>query len=258
MLLLAAAGSLDRDGAREEARRELSRPIYGREEPGWLRHAIDWINEQIARLFDWLDPTPEITGGSPNYTGLGAFAGVIVAVVLGIVLWRWLGPVRRSAKGSVSEDELASPLTARTLRTEAEEHARAGRYAEAVRSRLRALVRMLEERGVLDPRPSRTAGELVDAVTAAVAEDPRGGIDALRRAVTVFNEVWYGGAEATAEMYRVVVQADDALAKVRRAGAGRDEPDDDAGDGGPGDGADGRPATAVAAAPGTSTRQASS
>jgi len=78
-------------------------------------------------------------------------------------------------------------------------------------------VRMLEEKGVLDPRPSRTAGELV-AEMAAISPT---GLDELRVAVTVFSDVWYGGRPADATGYQAVVRADDGLAAVRR---GADRP----------------------------------
>lgn len=44
-------------------------------------------------------------------------------------------------------------------RTAAEAHAAAGRWTEAVQERMRAVVRSLEERTLLDPRPGRTADE---------------------------------------------------------------------------------------------------
>ncbi|OHV37756.1 MULTISPECIES: DUF4129 domain-containing protein [Pseudofrankia] len=208
-------GPVTREGAQDEARRELSRDIYGRQDgrhsPNWLHRLVDWINHKLGQIFDWLDPTAHQPGGS-NYTGLGIFAVLLVLVALAVVLRLWLGPVRRAARNRSDETDLASTLTARALRAEAEEHAGAGRHAEAVRSRLRAVVRMLEEKGVLDPRASRTAGELVMEMTAVTTT----GIDELRVAVAVFSDVWYGGGPAGPESYQAVVRADDALANVRR------------------------------------------
>ncbi|MBL7496869.1 DUF4129 domain-containing protein [Frankia sp. CNm7] len=211
-------GPVTRDGAQEEARRELSRDIYGRETPNWLRRlfdrindVIDWISEKLTDIFDWVIPGDSHAGGG-NYTGLGIFAVLLAVVALAVVLRLWLGPVRRSARGRDAETDLASPLSAKALRAEAEEFARAGRYAEALRSRMRALVRMLEEKGVLDPRASRTAGELVEEMTAVTAT----GQAELRLAVAVFSDVWYGGRPAGTREYETVVRADEALANVRR------------------------------------------
>jgi|GEM_PF-408276 len=221
--MAALGGPVTREGAQDEARRELSRDIYGRQDgrhsPGWLHRAVDWINHQLSRIFDWLDPSAHGAGG--NYTGLGIFAAVLVLVVLAIAARMWLGPVRRAARSRSQETDLASTSSSRTLRAEAEEHANAGRYAEAVRSRLRAVVRMLEEKGVLDPRPSRTAGELVMEMAAVTTS----GADELRLAVAVFSDVWYGGRPASLDGYQAVVRADDALADVRRR-AHDDHPSD--------------------------------
>ncbi|WP_045879807.1 DUF4129 domain-containing protein [Pseudofrankia sp. DC12] len=205
-------GPVTRPGAQDEARRELSRSIYGRHHyhrPGWLHRVVDWIDHLLGKIIG------KIIGHGPgggDYTGLGVLAGVLVLVALAVVLRLWLGPVRRSARSKQHEEtDLASLLSAKTLRAEAERFAQAGRYAEAVRSRLRAIVRMLEERGVLDPRPSRTAGELHMEVAAVGAS----GQDELRVAVTVFNDVWYGGRPADATGYQAVVRADEALASMR-------------------------------------------
>jgi hypothetical protein len=210
-----AGGPVTRQGAQDEARRELSRPVYaGRHEPGWLRRAVDWIDHQLSGLFDWL--IPHAHGGGANYTGLSVFAGLLVIVALVVARRLRLGPLGRSAKGRGDETDLASPLSAAALRAEAEAQARAGRYADAVRSRLRAVTRMLEEKGVLDPRPSRTAGELV---TDLATVTPTGAAE-LDAAVAAFSDVWYGGLSAGADDYAVIVRADEALSAVRRPVAG--------------------------------------
>lgn len=205
-----AGGTITRQGAQDEARRELSRGVYGHHHLSWLRRAVRWIDHELGDLFGWLSPHGHAGGSS--FTGLGVFAGVLVIAVLAVVVRLWLGPVRRSAKGRPGADtDLASPLSAAALRAEAEQHAHAGQYAEAVRSRLRAVVRMAEEKGALDPRPSRTAGELVIDLAAVTTT----GLTELRLAVTVFSDVWYGGRPAGGEDYQVVVRADEALADLR-------------------------------------------
>ena len=63
-----------------------------------------------------------------------------------------------------------------------------------MRERLRAVVRELESRGVLEPRPSRTADEVARDGSAAVPDLA----EPLRRATTTFDEIWYGGRTADA------------------------------------------------------------
>ncbi|WP_462187736.1 MULTISPECIES: DUF4129 domain-containing protein [unclassified Frankia] len=245
-------GPVTRDGAREEARRELSKHIYRSPEPSWWSRAVRWIDDKIGDLVHWLLPGGDGLGGGSG--GLGVLALVLVLVVVAVALRWWLGPVRRSARTRREDDDLSSSSTAAQLRAEADGHATRGAYAEAVRSRLRAIVRMLEEKGVLDPRPGRTAGELVeDVARIAPSPDggpprggpdgghPRGGTDrpgaaagaagdgpgtalepaaALAAAVEVFSEIWYGGRPASAAGYQVLVEADRALAQLRRGTGG--------------------------------------
>lgn len=70
-----------------------------------------------------------------------------------------------------------------------------GRYAEAVRERLRAMVRELIERQVVEHRPGWTVTELAGAAAQA-----RPVVDApLRAAGGVFSDVWYGQRTAGAQ-----------------------------------------------------------
>jgi hypothetical protein len=72
---------------------------------------------------------------------------------------------------------------------------------------MRAVVRELEVRGVLEPRLGRTADEVAAEAGAQVP-----GIGApLRAAATIFDEVWYGGRPGTAEGYGAVRQVDEQL-----------------------------------------------
>ncbi|MCM3887640.1 DUF4129 domain-containing protein [Frankia sp. R82] len=215
-------GPVTRDSARAEAHRELSREIYHRDNASWWHRLLNWIGDRVVDLWSWLFPRGD-TGGS-GAPGLGALSLVIVAVVLLVALRWWLGPVRRTARARrATTDDLASPLTAAQLRDEADQQAAAGQYTLAVRSRLRAVVRMLQERGVLDPRPGRTAGELVGEVARVTGGQPAPGqsdpLAALGAATAVFGETWYGGRPATAEDYRVLVEADTALSRLRTGGA---------------------------------------
>lgn len=70
-----------------------------------------------------------------------------------------------------------------------------GRYAEAVRERLRAMVRELTARRVVQPQPGMTVAELVRAAT-----DTRPQVGPpLSAASAIFSELWYGQRPASAE-----------------------------------------------------------
>ncbi|GAB3863076.1 DUF4129 domain-containing protein [Dactylosporangium cerinum] len=70
-----------------------------------------------------------------------------------------------------------------------------GRYAEAVRERLRAIVRGLVERRAVEVLPGMTVTEVARAaaVVAPGVEPP------LRGATGIFSDIWYGQLPATAE-----------------------------------------------------------
>ncbi|MEX5633613.1 DUF4129 domain-containing protein [Parafrankia sp. FMc2] len=226
---------ITRDGAREEARRELSRQVYREAGPGWFTRALNWFNERLSDLWDWIIPDPGV--GVAGFQGLGVLALVLVLVTLLVVVRLWLGPVRRSSSGQREDGDLSSPLTADQLRALGDAQAERGDFADAVRTRLRAVARMLEERTLIDLRPGRTAGELVSDLRAATAGgaatrvtaggasgDPVG---ALSAAVEVFSEIWYGGRPATRHDYEMVVRADEELGRIRRGqGQSQDRSDD--------------------------------
>jgi uncharacterized protein DUF4129 len=111
-------------------------------------------------------------------------------------LWWW----RRSREPApVESAELAAEdlptMPATDLASLADRLAAQGRYAEAVRERLRAMVRELIERGLLAHRPGWTITEL--AAAAAAVRPPIG--PTLAEAARIFSEIWYGQRAATAQ-----------------------------------------------------------
>ena len=102
--------------------------------------------------------------------------------------------------------------TAAEHRAAADAHAAAGEWADAVRERLRAVVRSLEERAVLDQRPGRTADEAAaeaGAALPAVAAE-------LRRAARLFDDVWYGGRAAGPESDAALRAVDEQVRAARQ------------------------------------------
>jgi len=194
---------LGRDAARRAAREELAKPAYQDARPPWTYRALNWVFEQIDKALS--RATEVLPGGA---LGL-VIVVLLVAGLIALVVWR----VRPSGLAR-SEESLfgtGTTVTAAEHRARADEAAAQSRWADAVRERLRAVARELESRGVLDPRPGRTADELAreaGATVAAVAAP-------LARAVKVFDDVWYGGRTADASSYAVLVEVDRVVREAR-------------------------------------------
>ncbi len=84
------------------------------------------------------------------------------------------------------------------LRSRADAFAAEGRYAEAVRERLRAIVRDLVDGSVIPQHPDWTVTELAGAA----AEVNRALEPALSGAATTFSDIWYGERPAVVDSDR--------------------------------------------------------
>ncbi|MFI1458948.1 DUF4129 domain-containing protein [Streptomyces roseus] len=197
-----------REPAREAAERELSKPLYHQDDPGLLQRALDRFWDWVGTLFD------HASGATPGGAlGLAAIA-VLVALAVAALWWR-LGSPRRTATGAAALFG-GGPRSAADHRAAAEALAAQSRWTAAVQERMRAVVRSLEERTVLDPRPGRTADEAAAEAAAALPDHA----EALRAAARAFDDVTYGGRPAHAEMYDRLRTLDLALthAKPRLTG----------------------------------------
>jgi hypothetical protein len=199
-----ALSPIDRDAAREAAQRELSKGIYHTDQPGLLERMLDsavgWLDRALSRA----------AGVAPGgIWGLLALLVVLGAAVV-LVVWR-TGPVRRRAAWPGSGLDVSGLVSADEHRRRADGYAQDERYAEAVRERMRAIVRELEGRGVLEPRPGRTADE--------VARDAAGSVPGvagdLRAAARLFDEIWYGSRPATAGSDAAIREADQRVRAAR-------------------------------------------
>lgn len=205
MSRLTQLGELTREQARELAARELADPAYDEAQPPLLLRVVGRVLRELGEL---LDQAAAATPGGP--LGLLLLVSVLALAIAVLVVKVRPGRGGRTAPALF---EAGRALTADAHRELAEAAAAEGRWADAVRERLRAVVRELEARGVLDPRPGRTAGEVAREAGAAVPEVA----DDLSRAARVFGEVWYGGRPADAAGYAVLVEVDRSLAGRRLA-----------------------------------------
>lgn len=187
---------IDRETAREAAERELSKPIYPRPSP--KQQFIDFIETLVRRL---ILKGAELPGGwfTISVLMIVLAAAVVAAVHVG----------RRMLRDGDSGRPLfgTTQLSAAEHRATAQRCAASGEWAEAIRHRLRAVARALEENGVLHPAPGRTATELARDAGAALP-DLAGG---LLRAAETFNDVSYGEVPATPEGYRIVTELDEQM-----------------------------------------------
>ncbi|MFB7026861.1 MULTISPECIES: DUF4129 domain-containing protein [unclassified Streptomyces] len=195
---------ISRVPAREAAERELSDPMYHENDPSLLQRGLNRLWEWLDRLFG---SASDVAPGGP----LGLVVVLLVVVALVAALWWRLGTPHRTP--ATTGDSLFGdgPRSARDHREAAARHASAGRWNEAVQERMRAVVRSLEERALLDPRPGRTA----DEAAAEAGRSLPSHADALRRAARAFDDVTYGGRTADEPTYRHVEELDTALERTR-------------------------------------------
>ena len=199
---------LGREEAQDLAREELARQVYRDAGPGLVERLLRWLYDRVSDALDG------VAAVSP-----GGYAGVVIVVVLlvvaAIAVRLRVGPLGR-------RDALDQALfvgrerSADEHRSAADAHAAAGEWADALRERLRAVVRSLEERSVLEPRPGRTADEAAAQAGAAL---PGCAAD-LAAAARLFDDVWYGGRPAGPEADAAVRALDTAVRGARPVALG--------------------------------------
>ena len=204
-LLGQAAEQITRDRSRDAAREELLKPEYHVDEPSLLDRIV---NRVLAELSQLLAEAIEVVPG--HAVGL-----IVILVVVFLLFTAWRLGLRPRGFGDRLTDRRrrARSMTADDYRAEADRLAAAGDWKHAVRARFRAIVRELEQRGILDPRPGRTAGEICRETVAAVPA-----VSApMRSAAYVFDAVWYGERPATPGDDDAMRAADAAVRGARLA-----------------------------------------
>jgi Domain of unknown function (DUF4129) len=193
---------IGREPAQRLARRELARSLYQPSPWQRLRNAVSgWLNSVLG-------------GAGPRHAGwwtLIVLIVVAVAVIAGLIAW--IGPARRSRRRRPAAVIGGAQLTAADHRRNAERLAATADFAGAIVERVRAIAAELESRGILPPRPGRTASELA---TEAAGSAP-GTSTALRTAARLFDDVRYGGRAGTPEGYDQVRDLDLRITAARAA-----------------------------------------
>ncbi|MFF2697549.1 DUF4129 domain-containing protein [Streptomyces cyaneofuscatus] len=188
--------------AREAAESELSKPMYHENDPNILQRGLNHFWDWVAGVFD------AAAGAAPGGpAGLALLALVLIG--LAAALWWRLGTPQGSSPDALFESD--GPRSAAQHRAAADAHAAALRWTEAVQERMRAIVRSLEERALLDPRPGRTADE---AATEAGRALP-GHATRLRSAARNFDDVTYGGRTAGQPTYLALRALDTELDEAK-------------------------------------------
>jgi hypothetical protein len=188
---------IDRDAAHEAAQRELGKPIYPK--PSLTERLMDWFNELLYKL---MVEGSSVPGGW--FTLCLLLILLAVAIVVAIRIARRTMRTNRDGEYALFGEHV---LTAAEHRAAAEQSAAAGNWAAAIRHRLRAVARQLEENGVLEPVPGRTATELARDTGRAV---PNLATELLL-AADAFNDVTYGERPGTETAYRRIADLDDHL-----------------------------------------------
>jgi hypothetical protein len=194
---------IDRAAAHDAAQRELSKPIYPKQ--SLSERLGDWINDFIYRL---VSKGSEVPGGW--------FTVAVLVTLLAVAIIVAIRVARRTMKTNRKGDSRlfgAVELSAAEHRATAERFAAEGNWTLAIRHRLRAVARQLEESGVLNAVPGRTANELARDTAKFLPELT----SELADAAASFNDVTYGERPGTESAYRNIAQLDERIRSRRFA-----------------------------------------
>lgn len=189
--------NIDRDAAHQAAQHELGKSIYPKHSAA--EQFNDWVNELLLKL---LQKSASISGEWFTITVL------LVLLAIGITIaFRIAHNTMRTNRGDNGPLFDVTQLTTAQHRATAESYAAQGDWTAAIRHRLRAVARQLEETGTLQPSAGRTANELATDTGLALPQLN----SELRQAATAFNDVTYGKRPGTPDTYQMITALDDQL-----------------------------------------------
>ena len=214
--MIPAAPRLGSDEARERILEELAKDEYD-DSPGFVAWLLGAIEDWLARMVDGVD------GSSATQTVIAVVLALVLAAVVVLVLRR-TGLLRRSPALAVDAALDAEPvLSGEELRGAARDAIDAGRTDDGTVLALRALVRDLEERTLLDVATGMTAHEA--ATRAALTfPDLRGrlqrGADAFDTAAYSVRSVGGKPAEDMLRLAEYIAETSPDLSALKQAEAG--------------------------------------
>ena len=214
--MIPAAPRLGPDEARERVLEELAKDEYD-DSPGFVAWLLGAIEDWLARMVDGVD------GSSATQTVIAVLLALVLAAVVVLVLRR-TGLLRRSPALAVDAALDAEPvLSGEELRGAARDAIDAGRTDDGTVLALRALVRDLEERTLLDVATGMTAHEA--ATRAALTfPDLRGrlqrGADAFDTAAYSVRSVGGKPAEDMLRLAEYIAETSPDLSALEQAEAG--------------------------------------
>ena len=214
--MIPAAPRLGSDEARERILEELAKDEYD-DSPGFVAWLLGAIEDWLARMVDGVD------GSSATQTVIAVLLALVLAAVVVLVLRR-TGLLRRSPALAVDAALDAEPvLSGEELRGAARDAIDAGRTDDGTVLALRALVRDLEERTLLDVATGMTAHEA--ATRAALTfPDLRGrlqrGADAFDTAAYSVRSVGGKPAEDMLRLAEYIAETSPDLSALEQAEAG--------------------------------------
>lgn len=199
----------DRDEARRLLDEELAKSRYqqggaGTETPQWLRDLYRWFQRLLESL------------GGEGTVPVWIVVLVVVGIAVIVVAFLLFGVPRLRARSRLqhASDELfeADDLRdASAMRRDADAAARAGRWAEAIAERFRAIARSLHERTLVTTVPGSTAHDV--ARRSAVPLPAHAA--AMEAAAHDFDAVRYLGDPGDRERYERLVALDAAVQASR-------------------------------------------
>ncbi len=175
----------DADDAQRLAQDELAKGMYA-DSPTLMERFLNWLAETLMRIGLEISPG---SGGAGSYLIILLIVLVIVAVIFFAVRRSRIGAV---GAGRTSRTELFDDLrSSRQLFAAADKAERSGDLNLAVIELYRAIIRLLDERGLITVVPGMTALEAAKAgATRLEAED------LFSRCAVTFNEVYYWHGQA--------------------------------------------------------------
>lgn len=174
------------DEARKLAEAELAKGMYSTD-PSLLDRFLRWLGDTLFEITLGLDPA---SGGAGSIAVIAIIVALVAIVVFFAVRRSRLSSTRASRAAQVDlfgDDRTSSQLFAAADKAQA-----SGDLTLAVVELYRAIIRRLNERGLITVIPGMTALE-----AARAGANRLGATELFSRCATTFNEIYYWHGQAT-------------------------------------------------------------